>query len=78
MAGPLALTNYLLQHPARWAGLGELLGLWPETTSKRVSDAREPGSRIGLPQLMRTRQRQSAYEKKARRRSDTPWFLIEL
>ena len=32
MAGPLALKNDFAEHPARWAGLGKLLGLWPVKT----------------------------------------------
>ncbi len=32
MAGPLALKNHFAEHPARWAGLGKLLGHWPVKT----------------------------------------------
>ena len=34
MAGPSALTINRTCHPARWAGLGKSLGLWPEGTAK--------------------------------------------
>ena len=49
--GPLALNIFKLHHPARWAGLGKLLGLRPEILEKtQPSNAsNELLDKAGLP-----------------------------
>jgi hypothetical protein len=51
MVGPSALKMYLPEYPALQAGLGKLLGLWPEIQNKAQHQETQ-ASGFRLPEVL--------------------------